>query len=152
MFIFTCKSYAPVELVKKLNEIGGANGIGLDDIVENRLVGMKSRGVYETPGGTIWYTLREVNPSNGYLLSDEVVPFDSTKDSMLTYVKFKEDVITRDYEFTKIYSSDKTGIMTPEVGIKFGIYDKNNNLVKEETTETTTETATEKVDENKPEA
>ena len=81
------------------------------------------------------YTLREVNPSNGYLLSNEVVPFDSTKDSMLTYVKFKEDVITRDYEFTKIYSSDKTGIMTPEVGIKFGIYDKNNNLVKEETTD-----------------
>lgn len=81
------------------------------------------------------YTLKEISPSNGYLLSDEVVPFDSTKDSMLTYVKFKEDVITRDYEFTKIYSSDKTGIMTPEVGIKFGIYDKNNNLVKEETTD-----------------
>ena len=42
-------------MVKKLNEIGGANGIGIDDIVENRLVGMKSRGVYETPGGTILY-------------------------------------------------------------------------------------------------
>ncbi len=48
-------AYGPVELVKKLNEIGGANGIGIDDIVENRLVGMKSRGVYETPGGTILY-------------------------------------------------------------------------------------------------
>jgi len=47
--------YGPVELIKKLNEIGGANGIGIDDIVENRLVGMKSRGVYETPGGTILY-------------------------------------------------------------------------------------------------
>ncbi len=44
-----------VGIVTKLNEIGGANGIGLDDIVENRLVGMKSRGVYETPGGTILY-------------------------------------------------------------------------------------------------
>lgn len=42
-----------VELVKKLNELGGANGIGIVDLVENRLVGMKSRGVYETPGGTI---------------------------------------------------------------------------------------------------
>ena len=41
------------DIVLKLNEIGGANGIGLLDIVENRLVGMKSRGVYETPGGTI---------------------------------------------------------------------------------------------------
>ena len=39
----------------KLNEVGGANGIGIADIVENRLVGMKSRGVYETPGGTILY-------------------------------------------------------------------------------------------------
>ncbi len=45
----------PVALLKKLNELGGANGIGIDDIVENRLVGMKSRGVYETPGGTILY-------------------------------------------------------------------------------------------------
>ena len=44
-----------VEMVTKLNELGGQNGIGLSDIVENRLVGMKSRGVYETPGGTILY-------------------------------------------------------------------------------------------------
>ncbi len=43
------------DIVLKLNEVGGANGIGLLDIVENRLVGMKSRGVYETPGGTILY-------------------------------------------------------------------------------------------------
>ena len=51
---------APVDLVLKLNEIGGANGIGLLDIVENRLVGMKSRGVYETPGGAILYKAHEV--------------------------------------------------------------------------------------------
>jgi argininosuccinate synthase len=44
-----------VSLIKKLNKLGGENGIGLTDIVENRLVGMKSRGVYETPGGTILY-------------------------------------------------------------------------------------------------
>jgi len=50
----------PVDLVLKLNEIGGANGIGLLDIVENRLVGMKSRGVYETPGGAILYKAHEV--------------------------------------------------------------------------------------------
>ena len=42
-----------VDMIAKLNELGGANGIGLADIVENRLVGMKSRGVYETPGGAI---------------------------------------------------------------------------------------------------
>ena len=45
----------PVQLVEKLNEIGGAYGVGLVDIVEDRLVGMKSRGVYETPGGSILY-------------------------------------------------------------------------------------------------
>jgi len=43
------------DIVRKLNALGGANGIGITDIVENRLVGMKSRGVYETPGGTILY-------------------------------------------------------------------------------------------------
>ncbi len=51
---------SPVDIVLKLNEIGGANGIGLLDIVENRLVGMKSRGVYETPGGAILYKAHEV--------------------------------------------------------------------------------------------
>ena len=49
-----------VALIKKLNELGGANGIGISDLVENRLVGMKSRGVYETPGGTILYHAHEV--------------------------------------------------------------------------------------------
>ena len=44
-----------VAIVKKLNQLGGENGIGIVDLVENRLVGMKSRGVYETPGGTILY-------------------------------------------------------------------------------------------------
>ena len=48
------------DVVRKLNELGGANGIGLLDIVENRLVGMKDRGVYETPGGTILYRAHEV--------------------------------------------------------------------------------------------
>ena len=43
------------KIIEKLNELGGANGIGIIDIVENRLVGMKDRGVYETPGGTILY-------------------------------------------------------------------------------------------------
>ena len=47
------------QIILKLNELGGANGIGLLDIVENRLVGMKCRGVYETPGGTILYKAHE---------------------------------------------------------------------------------------------
>ena len=49
----------PVDMIWKLNEIGGKNGIGLLDIIENRLVGMKCRGVYETPGGTILYKAHE---------------------------------------------------------------------------------------------
>ena len=47
------------DIILKLNEVGGANGIGLLDIVENRLVGMKCRGVYETPGGAILYAAHE---------------------------------------------------------------------------------------------
>ena len=46
-------------IILKLNELGGKNGIGIIDIVENRLVGMKCRGVYETPGGTILYRAHE---------------------------------------------------------------------------------------------
>jgi len=54
------KEMGAVELIEKLNKIGGENGVGLVDMVENRLVGMKSRGVYETPGGTILYTAHEL--------------------------------------------------------------------------------------------
>lgn len=49
------KKMGAVELLEKLNKVGGENGVGLCDMVENRLVGMKSRGVYETPGGAILY-------------------------------------------------------------------------------------------------
>src|SRR5262249_3792453 len=50
------KALDPVALLTKLNEIGGRHGVGRADIVEDRLIGMKSRGVYETPGGTLLYT------------------------------------------------------------------------------------------------
>lgn len=49
-----------ISLIEKLNKVGGENGVGLCDMVENRLVGMKSRGVYETPGGTILYAAHEL--------------------------------------------------------------------------------------------
>ena len=54
------KKLAPVAMIETLNQLGGAYGVGLVDIVENRLVGMKSRGVYETPGGTILYRAHQV--------------------------------------------------------------------------------------------
>jgi argininosuccinate synthase len=53
------KSMNYADLIAKLNEIGGKNGVGIVDILENRVVGMKSRGVYETPGGTILYYAHE---------------------------------------------------------------------------------------------
>ena len=57
------------DIIRKLNELGGKHGIGIVDIVENRVVGMKSRGVYETPGGTILYEahqqLEEFDPRPG---------------------------------------------------------------------------------------
>ncbi|HEX9115709.1 MAG TPA: argininosuccinate synthase [Anaerolineae bacterium] len=53
------EALGPVALIEKLNQLGGKHGVGRSDITENRLVGMKSRGVYETPGGTILYRAHE---------------------------------------------------------------------------------------------
>ena len=63
----------------RLNELGGANGIGRVDMVENRFVGMKSRGVYETPGGTILYHARRAVESltmdrDAMHLRDSLIP------------------------------------------------------------------------------
>ncbi len=54
---------SPADLLEKLNQLGGANGVGAIDIVENRFVGMKSRGVYETPGGTVLFHARRAMES-----------------------------------------------------------------------------------------
>ncbi len=53
------EALGPVQILERLNDIGGAHGVGRVDLVENRLVGMKSRGVYETPGGTILYAAHQ---------------------------------------------------------------------------------------------
>ncbi len=70
---------SPAVLLTKLNELGGKHGIGRIDLVENRYVGMKSRGVYETPGGTIWLTARRAVESltldrEAAHLKDELMP------------------------------------------------------------------------------
>jgi len=54
------EKYGPIEIIEKLNEIGAKHGVGVDDLVENRLVGMKSRGVYENPAGRILYTTHQI--------------------------------------------------------------------------------------------
>ena len=73
------KKMTPSEILKKLNYLGGENGIGRIDIVENRFVGMKSRGVYETPGGTILLHARRAMESitldrEEAHLKDEIMP------------------------------------------------------------------------------
>ena len=70
---------SPAELLTRLNELGGANGIGRLDLVENRFVGMKSRGLYETPGGTILLTahraIESLTLDRGAMhLKDELMP------------------------------------------------------------------------------
>ena len=70
---------SPAKLLTRLNELGGANGIGRLDIVENRFVGMKSRGVYETPGGTVLFHARRAVESltldrGAMHLKDELMP------------------------------------------------------------------------------
>ena len=70
---------SPEEIFKYLNDIGGKNGVGRLDLVENRFVGMKSRGVYETPGGTILLVARRAIESitldkGAAHLKDEIMP------------------------------------------------------------------------------
>ena len=69
----------PKDLIEKLNKIGGSNGVGRIDIVENRFIGMKSRGIYETPGGTILLSARRAIESitldkSSAHLKDEIMP------------------------------------------------------------------------------
>jgi len=73
------KRLSPAALLTELNRLGGENGIGRLDLVENRFVGMKSRGVYETPGGTIWLTahraIESLTLDRGAMhLKDELMP------------------------------------------------------------------------------
>ncbi len=73
------EALSPAALLERLNELGGANGVGCVDIVENRFVGMKSRGVYETPGGTVLFHARRamegLTLDRGAMhLKDELMP------------------------------------------------------------------------------
>ena len=70
---------SPATLLERLNELGGANGIGRLDLLENRFVGMKSRGIYETPGGTVLLMahrgIEQITMDKGAMhLKDELMP------------------------------------------------------------------------------
>lgn len=77
------------------------------------------------------YYLKERTPSVGYTLDETKYEFDMTMDNLYPTIKVYEKVIEREFDFTKVYANNKTGIMKPEVGIKFGFYNNKNELVKE---------------------
>ncbi|MBQ6497354.1 MAG: Cys-Gln thioester bond-forming surface protein [Bacilli bacterium] len=81
------------------------------------------------------FYLLEEQPSEGYLLDSNKYYFEITEDNLNPEVQVFEQVIKRDFEFTKVYASAETQIMEPEVGIKFGIYNNKNELVEEVTTD-----------------
>ncbi len=124
-----------VELVAKLNELGGANGIGLLDIVENRLVGMKCRGVYETPGGAILYeahriletiTLDKETAHYKSLVAQKLGElvynaqwFTPLTDAILAFVKTTQKTVTGDVKL-KLYKGNmiNAGVTSP-----YSLYD-----------------------------
>ena len=124
-----------VGIVTKLNEVGGANGIGLLDIVENRLVGMKCRGVYETPGGAIIYKAHEILES--ICLDKETAHYKSLvaqklaelvygaqwftplTEAILAFVKKTQETVTGDVKL-KLY---KGNIINAGVTSPYSLYD-----------------------------
>lgn len=128
---------APVELIQTLNQIGGENGIGIIDIVENRLVGMKSRGVYETPGGTILYAAHKelerltldkatfhykqmVSQKYGELVY-EGLWFTPLKEALDAFVDVTQKNVTGSVKL-KLY---KGNIMTAGVDTPYALYDES---------------------------
>ena len=119
-----------VSIVKKLNELGGANGIGIADMVENRLVGMKSRGVYETPGGTILYEAHqqleelvldratyEVKKEMGDKLAQVVYEgkwFTPLREAIQAFIESTQEYVTGEVKF-KLYKGNiiKAGTTSP---------------------------------------
>ncbi len=81
------------------------------------------------------FYLKEIKPSEGYQLDSQKYYFTVDENNLLVKVNVYEEVITREYEITKVVASDKTQIMTPEVNVVFGIYDHNGTLVSKETTD-----------------
>ena len=77
------------------------------------------------------FIIKEITPSNGYTLDKNEYRVIVDKDNLLASVSVLEKVITGELEITKVYASAETQILLPEIGIKFGIYDKNDKLIKE---------------------
>ena len=122
------ESMKPADVIRKLNELGGANGIGIVDIVENRVVGMKSRGVYETPGGTI---LVEAHKQLEELVLDRAtMEFKKTVGDKLAQVVYEGKWFTPLCDALIAFTKSTEEYMTGEV--KFKLY--KGNIIKAGTT------------------
>ena len=117
-----------MDIIRKLNELGGKHGIGIIDIVENRVVGMKSRGVYETPGGTI---LMEAHTQLEELILDR----DTLDYKKLVAVKFA-DLVYEGKWFTPLREALQAFIESTQQNVtgevKFKLY--KGNIIKAGTT------------------
>ncbi len=116
------------DVIRKLNELGGKHGIGIIDIVENRVVGMKSRGVYETPGGTI---LMEAQKQLEELVLDRAT-MDVKKDmgNKLAQIVYEGKWFTPLREAVQAFVESTQSVVTGEV--KFKLY--KGNIIKAGTT------------------
>ena len=116
------------KIIEKLNQLGGANGIGIIDIVENRVVGMKSRGVYETPGGTILYEAHQQ-------LEELILDRDTTTEKINVANKFAQVIYEGKWETPlrealQAFIEKTQEYVTGEV--KFKLY--KGNIIKAGTT------------------
>ncbi len=118
------------DIIRKLNELGGKHGIGIIDIVENRVVGMKSRGVYETPGGTILYEahqqLEELNLDRAtYEVKEQMAKklsqvvyegkwFTPLREAIQAFIESTQEYVTGEVKF-KLYKGNiiKAGTTSP---------------------------------------
>ena len=105
-----------VTMIEKLNEVGGKNGIGIFDVVENRLVGMKSRGIYETPGGTILYHAHEVLET--ICLDKETAHFKSTVSQKMADIVYNGQWFTPLRKAVCAFVDETQKTVTGEVKLK----------------------------------
>ena len=130
------KKLGAVETIEYLNKLGGENGIGLADLVENRLVGMKSRGVYETPGGTILYkahkvletiTLDKDTQHYKYLIAEQFADlvyngkwFTPLREALSAFVTSTQETVTGEVKL-KLY---KGNVINAGVTSPYSLYDE----------------------------
>ena len=116
------------DIIRKLNELGGKHGIGIVDIVENRVVGMKSRGVYETPGGTILMAAHD--QLEELILDRETMEAKKKLGSQMAQVVYEGKWFTPLREAIQAFVESTQKYVTGEV--KFKLY--KGNIIKAGTT------------------